>query len=64
MKLLQTHSGGSREKMVKKAEEKQLLTLMEKAFTKANNANMDTNQMINWLKQELQTQYTQKPKAL
>jgi hypothetical protein len=50
--------------MKKKTEEKQLLTLMEKAFTKANNANMDTNQMINWLKQELQTQYTQKPKAL
>jgi Ca2+-binding EF-hand superfamily protein len=38
---------------------------MQKAFDKGQQGNMDTNKMLSWLKQELQSEYTlQNEKAL
>jgi Ca2+-binding EF-hand superfamily protein len=62
--LVETSLGGLLVEKIQDVEERHLLTLMQKAFDKANQSNIDTNQMINWLKQELQTQYTPKQKAL
>ena len=43
-----------------------ILTLIQKAFDKGQQGNMDTDKMIHWLKQELQSEYTidQNQKAL
>ncbi|MGM0843558.1 MAG: hypothetical protein ACQEUT_01175 [Bacillota bacterium] len=46
-------------------EQQQLLSLMQKAFDKAKNRNMDASAMVHWLQQELQSEYTfVKEKAL
>ncbi|MCA1055151.1 hypothetical protein LCM10_09140 [Rossellomorea aquimaris] len=49
----------------KVSKEQHLLSVMQKAFDKGQQGNMDANKMLNWLKQELQTEYTfQSEKAL
>ncbi|WGG45473.1 hypothetical protein [Rossellomorea sp. DA94] len=35
-----------------------ILNVIQKAFDKGQQGNMDTNTMIHWLKQELQSGYT------
>ncbi|MGF2618176.1 hypothetical protein ACQUWN_21570 [Rossellomorea aquimaris] len=46
-------------------EQQQLLNLMQKAFDKAKNGNMDASKMVNWLQKELKSEYTfVKEKAL
>ncbi|MEG9296055.1 hypothetical protein V6B33_06320 [Mangrovibacillus sp. Mu-81] len=42
-----------------------VLSVMQKAFDKGQQGNMDANKMLSWLKQELQSEYTfQNEKAL
>ncbi|WP_156509858.1 hypothetical protein [Rossellomorea aquimaris] len=38
--------------------EQHVLSVMQKAFDKGQQGNMDANKMLHWLKQELQTAYT------
>jgi hypothetical protein len=47
------------------SKEQHVLSVMQKAFDKGQQGNMDADKMLNWLKQELQTEYTlQSTKAL
>jgi Ca2+-binding EF-hand superfamily protein len=49
----------------KVSKEQHVLSVMQKAFDKGHQGNMDANKMLNWLKQELQSEYTiQNEKAL
>jgi Ca2+-binding EF-hand superfamily protein len=49
----------------KVSKEHHVLSVMQKAFDKGQQGNMDANKMLNWLKQELQAEYTfQNEKAL
>ncbi|QTC40506.1 hypothetical protein I7V34_15175 [Bacillus sp. V3] len=49
----------------KVSKEQHVLSVMQKAFDKGQQGNMDANKMLNWLKQELQSEYTlQNEKAL
>ncbi|WP_171910765.1 hypothetical protein [Rossellomorea aquimaris] len=51
--------------MNKISKEQHVLSVMQKAFDKGQQGNMDADKMLNWLKQELQTEYTlQSTKAL
>lgn len=49
----------------KVSKEQHVLTVMQKAFDKGQQGNMDADKMLDWLKQELLTEYTfQNTKAL
>jgi Ca2+-binding EF-hand superfamily protein len=42
----------------KVSKEQHVLSVMQKAFDKGQQGNMDANKMLTWLKQELQSEYT------
>ncbi|MCA1060890.1 hypothetical protein LCL96_18400 [Rossellomorea aquimaris] len=48
------------------SKDRHVLSIIQKAYDKGQQDNMDTNKMIHWLKQELQTEYSvgQSKKAL
>lgn len=49
----------------KVSKEQHVLSVMQKAFDKGQQGNMDSSKMLQWLKQELQTEYVfQNEKAL
>lgn len=46
------------------SKEQYVLSVIQKAYDKGQQGDMDTDKMIDWLKQELQTGYAIKQKAL